>query len=141
VSVKVTLDGFSEFYEALGALPAGLTDASRPFVHKAADQTEAETVAGYPGTGHMRAGVKQAEDSHEGTFAIAVRSTAPEAHLWEYGTENRHTQKGWNRGAAPAHRDQSLLAIAESHRQTMNGELAAMVTQAGFEVSGAFDTD
>jgi hypothetical protein len=141
--VKVTLDGFSEFYEALGAIPAGLTDASRPFVQKAADGTEAETVAGYPaGKGQMRAGVKQAEDVHEdGKFAIAVRSTAPEAHLWEYGTENRTTQKGWNRGAAPAHRSQSLLAIAESHRQAMNVELAAMVTNAGFEVSGAFDTD
>jgi hypothetical protein len=141
MGVKVTLDGFPEFTELLGALPAGLTDASRPVVQQAADQTQAETIAGYPGKGHMRAGVVQAEESGDATFAVLVRSTAPEAHLWEYGTENRHTQQGWNRGAEPAHRDQSLLAIAETHRLAMNAELAAIVSNAGFEVTGAFDTD
>jgi hypothetical protein len=142
MSVRIVLDGFSEFSEMLGAMPAAFTDASRSAVQQAADRTEAETIAGYPGTGHMRAGVKQTQEpGGDATFAVVVHSTAPEAHLWEYGTENRSTQQGWNRGAEPAHRDQSLIAIADSHRQDMNASLAAMVSNAGFEVTGAFDND
>jgi hypothetical protein len=143
MSVKVTWDGFAEFTEALGALPVALTDQARASVAAAADATQTETVAGYPTkSGRMRAGVKKVEDtSKPAVYAIEVRSTAPEAHLWEYGTQDRATQQGWHRGSEPAHPDQSLIAISHTHGPTMQAELAALLTSAGFQVTGAYNPD
>jgi hypothetical protein len=143
MAVKVTLDGFAEFSQALGALPVTLADQARADVDAAAAATKTETIAGYPDrTGRMRAGVITVEDtSRAAVYAVEVRSTAPTAHLWEYGTQNRQTQKGWNRGAEPAHRDQSVISIAYTHGPAMQTQLAALVTGAGFLVTGGFNPD
>jgi hypothetical protein len=139
--VKVVWDGLVEFEQALAAIPTVVTDRSQAIVTAAADATKTETIAGYPNTtGHMRAGVHTVEDtSKDATFAIEVRSTAPEAHLWEYGTQNRHTQRGWNRGSEPAHADRSLLAISEAHGPAMQAQLSGLVASLGFEVTGGYD--
>ena len=133
--VRLTLDGFDEFAQSLAALPTTLKTQAEAPVRTAAEATEAQLLAGYPEkSGHMRAGVKQITDAGTEHFAIVVASTAPEAHLWEYGTKVRHTQKGWNRGSEQGARDRSLHVIADAHQIALNGALAALLRDAGFEV-------
>ena len=137
--VRVILDGFDEFARALNALPVTLTEQAKDPVRAAAAETMTELLAGYPSgtSGHMKAGVSQDVHDEPAHFAVVVLSTAPEAHLWEYGTRVRSTQKGWNRGSEQGAREKSLHAIADTHQPPLGAALAALLKANSFEVDGA----
>jgi hypothetical protein len=137
----VTWDGLTEFARALKALPEQLATASQAAVKRAADTTMSEVLSGYPlgPTGGMRAGVLQVTHDQGVVFGVDVRSTAPEAHLWEYGTTTRATHRGANRGYMRAHQSDSLHAIGDRARAAMNSELQQLVADAGFTVVGDFN--
>jgi hypothetical protein len=61
-----------------------------------------------------------------------VRSNAPHAHFFEYGTQARQTDLGYNRGPMPG--KNVLVPIVQRRRLRMYDALAGMVERAGFTV-------
>jgi len=138
-ALSFEFEGLDELRAELKQLPADLATEANDDVVKAANDTAAQLKAAYPGgpSGNLRRGVKVTTSvTPTGTVATVI-SAAPEAHLWEFGTQIRHTQKGFNRGAAPAHYNEGLVGIAEQHRRVLDGQLFDLLVRAGFEVSGS----
>jgi hypothetical protein len=133
-SVNVFLDGLDELRKALRDMPDELTNDAIAIVATAAEDTASELRGVYP-DGPMADAVKVADRSHQYQARFVVQSPTKEAGWWEYGTQNRHTQQGWNRGAEPAHKDKSLGGIAKRHRAAMKAALIALVQSAGFMVT------
>lgn len=130
--------GLAELRRQLKALPADLAHEARQDVVDAAESAEAALIQSYPPgpSGGMRRGVKVTIKQTEAAVTATLKSTAPEAHLWEFGTQVRRTQQGWNRGAAPAHYNQGVVGIGLRFRRTLNGQLVDLVERNGFEVTG-----
>lgn len=138
-SVKVAFEGLDELRAGLRKLPADMNRKARDRVLSAANSTEFELREAYlraKVSGNLERGLKVKVEETATTTAAEVRSTSPHAHLWEFGTQVRRTQQGFNRGAAPAHHNQGLVGIAQRKRRQMNTELVDIVREAGFEVSG-----
>lgn len=135
---QLRLDGLSELRAALRQLPAGLAKDGADRVEAATERARAALVRTYPhgDTGKLRAGVRSKIERSGVAVVGTVISSSPHAHLWEFGTQNRHTRQGWNRGRSPSHHREGLVPIAQRERRAMNGELVDIVRQAGFEVSG-----
>lgn len=138
-SVKVQMEGLDELRAELRKLPSDLNRKARDRVIGTANAAAADLGQAYDRsrvTGNMRRGIKVKVEETETTTTAQVRSTSPHAHLWEFGTEVRRTQKLLNRGEAPAHYDQGLVGIAQRKRRQLNTNLVDIVREAGFEVSG-----
>ena len=114
--MSVLLDGLDELRLALHDMPDALTNAALEIVATAAADTAAEVKTVYP-TAAMRDAVVVSDRSEPYKARVVVESRTPQAHWWEWGTENRHTQQGWNRGSEPAHPDRGLVGIAKRHRR------------------------
>jgi len=133
-SVNLFLDGLDELRKALRDMPDELTNDAIAIVATAAADTASEIKTVYP-TGPMREGVVVTDRSHQYQARFVVESRTPQATWWEFGTENRRTKQGWNRGSEPAHKDQGLVSIAKRHRALMKAALIALVQSAGFLVT------
>jgi hypothetical protein len=130
VSASVRWRGLDELRAALRQLPAALGKDASAIVNKHADRTADRLKAIYPRgkTGNLQEGVviRQRDNTQFGA-AIEVTSAAAHAHLWELGTENRRTAKGWNRGRMKSHVSSGLIAIAQEERREMYDDLLAML--------------
>lgn len=135
MSANVFLDGLDELRKALHDMPDELTNEAIAIVATAAADTASEIKTVYP-AGPMRDAVTVSDRSGPYLARFVVESPTAEASWWEWGTENRHTQKGWNRGSEKAHPDQSLVGVAKPHRAAMRAALIALVERAGFTVTG-----
>lgn len=137
--MPVKWDGLDELRRQLKALPADLAHEARENVVEAAESAAAALRQAYPPgpTGRLRRGVKVTVKQTEATVVATLKSTAPEAHLWEWGTQVRRTQQGWNRGAAPAHYNQGVVGLGLRYRRRLNGQLVELVKRHGLEVTGA----
>lgn len=105
MSASLQLDGVAEMRAALEALPETLArEELGPIVRATADGLVSELKATYPKHDGVLADRVVVEDSRAGTGLRAkVRSKAPHAHLYEYGTVRRFTARtGANRGTMPA---------------------------------------
>lgn len=138
MGVRVNLDGLGTLREALMKLPAELEAAASRIVEHAATDTAARLLGVYPGHGPLRAGVHVVDKSTQWTAKWRVESRSAEAEWWEFGTQNRHTQQGWNRGSTPAHKDTGLISIARTRRRQMVAELIDFVRDQGFIVTEDF---
>ena len=133
-SVMVAFEGLDELRKALRDLPDELEAQARVIVEDAANKTAGELLAAYPHYGALHNGVHVVDKSSKLQARFVVESRSHEASWWEFGTQNRHTQKGWNRGAAPAHPGQGLVPLAGRNRRAMRGDLVALVRANGFDV-------
>jgi len=85
---KLHLSGFRELRHDLAALPDTARDASAPALLAMARKAQAEIMTAYPVvTGTLRAGVKIVNRVPRGVAAFVT--TAPYAHLVEFGTARR----------------------------------------------------
>jgi len=138
MSMKVEFAGLEELMIELRNLPRDLADQGGDIVEHHAETARAQLVQRYPpkqitkGLG-LREGVElEVRRNPFGTVAI-LHSKSPAAHLWEFGTEDRQTQKGWDRGRAPEH-DGGLVPIAERNRRALNQDLYALLERNGFTI-------
>jgi hypothetical protein len=133
MSVTVDLDGINELTKALRDMPAHLTNEAIVIVLSAANDTQDELKRVYP-DGPMSQAVHVEDRSRQYQARFVVVSPTEQATWWEFGTQNRVTKKGWNRGSEPAHKDRGLLSIAKRNRKAMRAALVAMVVREGFDV-------
>jgi hypothetical protein len=119
----------NEWRDELKAEPTALADAARPIVLTAADDA-AHTIADrYPTgpTGNLKRGVKVGRPPTGPAITKAsVISSAPHAHLYEYGTH-----------VARAH--PTFFPATEARGRTMLEDVNAMVRSRGLAVSGRVD--
>lgn len=128
----VTTKGLDELIRTLTDAPKHVRDAGMEIVRDEVEGAASEVRAAYP-DGPMKRGVKV--DFPSSTLLIgAVKSSSPESHLYEFGTQVRRTGAGANRGAAPPH--PVTVPIAKKRRRRMFERLKQMVKDMGFEVSG-----
>ncbi len=135
-------DGLADFREMLRNMPTHLRDQAKGIVDHHAQITYSQTTVAYPlgGTGNLRKGLVVVDTESDAGVMYEVISKSSHAHLWEFGTVNRKTDDGWNRGRVRPAVDQGrqgLAPIAARNRIKMNRALIEMVRGEGFEVSGS----
>ena len=135
MSARVRWDGLEELKADLRNLPRALADEGAGIVYAAADRAAGAIVAGYPRrTGDLGKGVSvKRENSSFGAAAI-VRNRAPHAHLFELGTEVRHTAIGANRGRMPP--GHVFIPIVQRERRAMYERLKELLRRQGLTVTG-----
>jgi len=130
--------GMEEMKAYLRNLPPHMAKDADPVVEETVDMAADSLRQSYPigDTGKLRRGIKtRITRTTSGVHGI-VRSTAPHAHLWEFGTEDRQTRQGWGRGRMDDQYNNGLVAIGIRMRKRMNQKLVGVVEAAGFTVTG-----
>jgi Bacteriophage HK97-gp10, putative tail-component len=122
------LSGFRELRRDLAALPEDSRTAAEPILLAHARRAETALHAAYPFiTGALRDGVRIVKREARGIAALfTVRSDAPHAHLYEFGTA--HTRP-----------HAAFLPITEEQRRAAVRDVAAMVERTGLQVRGERD--
>lgn len=136
-AVRVRITGLTELRAALVGWPASMGERMRPDVIRITREAAAQLVSAYPrgDTGNLRAGVKTKFRHRPTGTTGTVLSTAPHAHLWEYGTVNRRTQKGWNRGRMLAQIHRGLTAIKARQLRALRAIAIERLREDGFRVT------
>jgi hypothetical protein len=132
---RLVLQGMDEFKQALRNMPSDLAGEADGIVTAAAEGTKSDVVAAYPEvTGNLKRGVTvKTERSAFGVSAV-VKSNAKHSHLYEFGSQMRHTDIGANRGAMPAR--PVFVPVAMRRRKAMYEGLKGLLRRAGFTLSG-----
>jgi hypothetical protein len=123
-------DGFSgmaDLIRSLEQLPEQMKAEAGHIVQDAANGTATEIRQAYPQKdGDLVRGV---EVEQQGELRWKVRSRAPHAHLYEYGTVQRSlNSNGANRGTMPA--QPTVIPIAQRRRRRMLDGLKSMLQRA-----------
>lgn len=136
--MKLELTGLEELKAALHQLPIELHDEAAQYVQEATEKAAQDLVVAYPRRfGGLRQGVSHKVVRAQFGITGTVTSKSKQAVWWEFGTQNRRTKQGWNRGRGPSHSKEGLAAIASRVRRRMNEQLLDVVRKAGFQVSGS----
>lgn len=136
MSAKVVWQGLDELRAELRRLPAELTAEASGIVMGAATDARNEIAAAYPRrTGNLANSVKVITKA-TGPYgtAVIVKNSAQHAHLYEYGTQARHTDIGANRGSMPP--GNVFVPRMVQHRRAMYERLKAMLHRHGLLVRG-----
>lgn len=136
---RIELQGLQDFRTALLSLPDDLTQEAGQIVQDTAQDTGAQVSSHYPvgPTGNLRNRVRvDMRQPVPGKVIGIVRSQSPIAGIFEKGTKDRSTRKGWRRGRMPAAPpDEAMVPRAIRARARMTGLLIDLLRKAGFEVN------
>lgn len=134
MSARVQITGLSELIHAITSAPEEIREEARGIIRDTTEAAARDIAQGYPEkTGRLRRRVKTAYPSSDIVVGI-VQSSAPHSHLYEWGTAQRKTDSGANRGRMPE--KNVTPPIARRHRDAMFGRLAAMLRRRGWVVDG-----
>lgn len=146
MGATVRFEGLDELRQALRELPQELVSEASDIVQQHADRAGEAIRAAYNqhrGTGYLADHVTVSKQRTGVTATATVRSNAPHAALFEFGTGSlnvqhsgapRQTKRGANRGSSPP--QPTVIPIAIRERRAMVTDLIDLVKRAGFEVSG-----
>jgi hypothetical protein len=146
MSAAIKWSGLDELLQQLTDAPRDIRDEGLQIVRKHTEAGAEELRQHYPEESHSAARVSRGERTGvlrarvrtlfpSGTILIGlILSAAPHSHLWHWGTRQRKTSKGYNRGAMPAAKPEPLVPIANKHRERMFEELKQMLQRFGFQV-------
>ena len=135
--VQLTIKGIDDLKRALADLPPQLKGEATVIVLDNAHAAAADIKGQYPKglTGNLQKGVKvRVQEVGPLSVAAQVRNTAPHAHLWEFGTEARHTKLGWNRGVMKRPPAPVFIPTMIRYRNVMYEKLAAIIEAKGLTV-------
>lgn len=132
---RIVFDGLAELKVALQNLPADLAREAGFIVYANADEAAREVKAAYPSrTGNLRARVSVKKERGQFGASATVRNTAKHAHLFENGTQARHTALGANRGSMPP--GHVFVPVMIRRRRVMYQVLKDLLVKHGLLVSG-----
>lgn len=136
MSASLRWDGLADLQRALRLLPSHLTEQATGIVVGNVERAVGTLRAAYPlgPTGNLRRRVliSKIESGPYGA-GLMLKSAAPHARLFEYGTAARHTSLGWRRGKMPAR--PIFGRTAARARREMWRELAGMMRREGLIVT------
>ena len=110
-------------------IPRELASAADPIIRAGADRARAKVQAAYPVvTGRLRRGVvvETRGTSDAGVADAVVRSTAPYAEIFEFGSQRAGGQRARS----------TFLPITATERHATTRAIVALVKAAGFTVTG-----
>jgi len=134
VSARVELKGFDELIAALTVAPVEIRAEGLQIVRRVTEGARQEIAAAYSQhtvTGTLAKRVTAEFPSTQILIGI-VKSRAPHSHLFEFGTKQRRTATGANRGTMPAVDPAIFVPIARHWRAQMFDGLLAMMRAKGF---------
>jgi hypothetical protein len=137
VSASVVFEGLNELRAELRNLPATLAQEASAIVDAAAADADAKYSGGLAErSGHLRAGVSRRATTSRFGAAVVVRNSARIAYIYDNGSKQRQTSRGYNRGQMPE-RSQTdrLVSIAIAARRQMYARLSDLLRSHGAEVS------
>jgi hypothetical protein len=140
MGASLKFDGMAELRAALHRMPEELANEARDIIGEIAYSAAGDIRSAYPSrTGNLIRGVVVTRvEKGKLTAGAVVKSGAPHAHLFEYGTSTRHNRKGANRGAMPKPPEQQrMIPIIQRARRRMYALLADMLRRHGFLVEAA----
>lgn len=125
MAAKLELKGFDELKAYFAEFAAKLQHDADPILVRAARASEARLLEAYPVvTGALRAGVKIVERvSRRGVTFYTLMSSAPHAHLYEFGTVKQPARA-------------TFLPITERDRRAATVAIANLVRAEGLAVTG-----
>lgn len=138
MSAKVVMEGLDEFTLALRKLPETLRIEADVIVQAQAEAAAQQIQRSYPQgpTGNLKRNITVNRESSQFASKYRLRSRAPHAHLFEYGTGPRKTNKGWNRGQMPrAPESEAAIPIIVRRRRALVAALTDMLKKSGFLVT------
>lgn len=131
------MDGLDALIRTLTEAPEAIREEGMAIVRETTEGAASEMAHRYTvQTGTLQRRVRTSYPSSRILVGIA-QSTAPHAHLYEFGTRARRTASGANRGVMPAASPAVVVPIAQRWRARMYARLAAMLRDRGFVVEGA----
>jgi len=120
----------ADFVKELATVPAQATADARPILERQSAAGASALRTAYPSgpTGNLRDGVSAAakETGAEHVVEITLRSGAPHAHLYEYGTRRQPPRA-------------TFKPIAETHQRESVAQVTRAVEHYGFTVTGTND--
>ena len=139
--MSVQLQGFDELVQELTNAPKDMRDDGMVIVSEETEGAAIEIANEYAkrvkgrGTGNL---VKRVKTSYpaEAVLIGIVQSRSPDSPLFEFGTKERKTANGANRGRMPKQEPGVTPVIATKRRARMVRRLIEMVRGYGFEISG-----
>ena len=135
MSAQIRWSGLQELLRELNQLPEALRREGHQILVEEAHGTAAELVQAYPRrTGTLAARVRVIEGSSD-VIGAAVVSASPHSHLWHWGTDQRRTARGVNRGRMPKPNPEPLVPIARRRRLRARRRLVEMLERKGFDVA------
>jgi len=137
VSAKVEWTGMDEMIKMLTDAPQDIRTKGMAIVKEETEAAAMEIALAYgQKTGRLRRSVRTEYPSTTILYGqVLVR--APHAHLYEFGTRQRRTDRGWNRGSMPTETNEVTPEVAKRRRARMMRRLAEeVVAPMGFDVSG-----
>src|SRR5215207_3965982 len=101
---RVQWSGLEDFKRALRMLPQELAGEAGNLVEAVANSAAVDIRSAYGAhryTGNLQKSVRVTHRERQFGMASTVKVTAPHAHLFEFGTQARHTKAGVSRGSMP----------------------------------------
>ncbi len=141
---RLTFEGLDELRAGLRQLPDDLAQEAGVVIADEAEGAKNEIIDTYRRnfkgddlSGNLERGVRVRRlDGGRFGAAALVQSTAPHAHLYEYGTETRHTRAGVHRGKMPPAGPNGMVPIVRRRRRRMYERLKGILVKQGLEVRG-----
>lgn len=136
MAAGVKWDGLNEFKRDLRNLPADLAKETADIVVAHGEQAQRLLQAEYAThavTGNLWRGVTLERYVTKDRVEAKVRSRAPHSHIFEWGTKQRRTRRGWKRGAMPA--AHIAVPIFQRVRAAMYRAIVPVLERAGFKVA------
>jgi HK97 gp10 family phage protein len=135
VSARIEWDGLEDLIRKLTDAPREIREEGFAILKESTEQCAAEIAQRYPKkTGAMSRRLRTIYPSTQVLVGV-IQSTAPHAHLVEFGTQQRRTDKGYNRGKMPPADPQVVVPAAQKHRARMYQRIKEMLIAKGFELS------
>lgn len=134
---RLQLDGLAELREALRNLPAELTGEGSNIVEGEANGAALDIKSGYAAhrrTGKLQDSVEVTHGTSGFSASAMIIAKSPHAHLFENGTQARHTAIGANRGSMPP--GHVFIPAMIRRRRRMYDALKALLERAGLVVGG-----
>lgn len=146
---RLLFEGMDELRAQLHALPEDLATEAEEIVIAHAEGAKREIEAAYPiratnlhpterrkstwfPPGNLHSRVTSVTSRSRVTTSAIVKSRAPHAFIFEKGTGNRVTNRGWNRGRMPAAPDaQRMIPKVIRWRRRMVDALKELVLRHG----------
>jgi Bacteriophage HK97-gp10, putative tail-component len=141
MGVKLEWDGLKELKQVLRSLPDDLAKEAGRYVQFHAQAAAGAVRRGYPRvTGNLQDGVvvEQTDGGRYGAKAI-VKSKAPHAYIYEFGTEARHyyTSTGTKKSVGRMPAGHVFIPRVQEQRRRLMDDLSEMVIRAGLMVRRA----
>lgn len=139
MSVQLKWSGLTEFLKEFGSIPQVLHEEGMAIIREETEGAAVEIAQAYGRarhTGRLASSVRTIYPASSLLIGI-VKSVAPHSHLFEFGSKQRRTQSGANRGAMPKADPPITVPIARRRRSRMARRLVDLLRKHGFQVGNA----